>query len=214
MTQENLADFALSGTEDLMPEELPTFESTARITPAAYRARAKAKMINAMREQTLAEILPELPQEDEYIHIISNGDYDYYNFVPLFVERLGTIDELWGSTWTMNRANVENLLAQYDAGKIRKIRIITGLFFKRRETAVYATLVEGLTKRGQKYVATENHAKVLLIKSGSKHYVVEGSANWTANPRIEQNIVAQSKGLYDHHRSWMQTYIGAQEEDR
>lgn len=183
------------------------FESTVKITPRAVKNKAKARMVNALRQENLEELLPKLPEEGEYIHIISNGNYDYYNFVPLFAERLGTIDELYGSTWTMNRANVENLLNFYDSGKIRKIGIVSGLFFKRRETAVYATLVNGLAKRGQHYVACENHAKVLCIRSGDRYYVVEGSANWTANPRIEQNLITQSKTLWAHHRGWMGEYL-------
>ena len=203
---------------DEPPVKLPDFgfelfnaetqrESTCHITPRSARTCARAKYVNGMRTKELSELLQTLPDDGEYIHIVSNGNYDYYNFIPLFAERLGTIDELWGSTWTMNRANTENLIGLFDAGRIRQIHVLTGLFFKRRETAVYATLVQELEKRGQHYVACENHAKVLLIRSGDRHYVVEGSANWTANPHIEQNIVCQSKALWEFHRGWMGEYF-------
>ena len=53
------------------------FESTAKITPRALKTKAKARMINALRQESLEELLPELPEDGEYIHIISNGNYDY-----------------------------------------------------------------------------------------------------------------------------------------
>ncbi len=183
------------------------FETTRGITPKSMRARAKTKLVNGMKKQSLEELMPDLPEDGEYIHIISNGNYDYYGFVPLFAERIGVIDEFWGSTWTINRANVENLVALYDAGKIKDIHIITGLYFKHRETSVYATLVQEMAKRGQKYISCNTHAKVMLFRAGDRYFVVEGSANFTANPRIEQNIVCQSKPLWEHHRGWMGEYF-------
>lgn len=163
---------------------------------------------DGMKRQHLTELLKAVPEPEEYVHIISNGRYDYYTFIPVFNDLVGKIEELWGSTWTMNRNNAEDLLHRFDIGLIKSIHVITGIYFKRRETAVYATLVQGLAKRGQHYNSTENHAKVLLIRTeDNRYFVIEGSANWTANPRIEQNIVVQSKTLYDFHKSWTQTYF-------
>lgn len=42
---------------------------------------------------------------------------------------------------------------------------MTGTYFKRREMAVYATLLEGLPECGQRYVAIENYAKVAPLHS-------------------------------------------------
>ena len=47
-----------------------------------------------------------------------------------------------------------------------------------------------------------------LLGPNFEYYMVEGSANWTANPRIEQNMITQSKELYNFHKGWMQEYIG------
>jgi hypothetical protein len=34
-------------------------------------------------------------------------------------------------------------------------------------------------------------------------FIIEGSANFTANPRIEQFILSNHVGLFHFHRSWM-----------
>lgn len=77
----------------------------------------------------------------------------------------------------------------------------------RRETAVFNMLYEGLKKRNQKMFCNENHSKVTLIENGTDYLVIEGSANFTANPRIEQFVITNSKELYLFHKSWMDEII-------
>ena len=179
-------------------------ETTFKISSKLMKQKAKTTVINALKKEELLSILKGPPEDGEYIHTISNGKFDYYTFIPIMLSFLNHFDELYGSTWTMNRGNCEDLFKLFDAGSIDKINIITGIYFKRRETAVYASLLEGLNKRKQTFISCENHAKVILIKSDDKYYVIEGSANWTANPRIEQNIIIRSEKLYKFHQSWME----------
>jgi intracellular sulfur oxidation DsrE/DsrF family protein len=160
-----------------------------------------------MKKETLGDLLRELPGPGEYYHIVSNGRFDYFTFLPVILDRIHHITELYGSTWTMNRQNVTDLLEYIDQGRIDRVTVISGLYFKRRETSVYATLLQGLTKRGMCYLSCENHAKVMLLRSADSWYVIEGSANWTANPRIEQNILVNSEQVYLFHRDWMESLI-------
>jgi hypothetical protein len=69
-------------------------------------------------------------------------------------------------------------------------------------------LFEGLKKRGQRMFSNENHSKITLMDNGVDFIVIEGSANFTANPRIEQFTVINSKELYDFHKKWMNEIIG------
>jgi hypothetical protein len=106
----------------------------------------------------------------------------------------------------MNRQNVLDLMGLIDAGKIQTCRMLTGTYFKRRESAVYAQLITGLAARGQRYVAFNNHTKIALLHSASPEHnyiVFEGSANWTANPRLENYTVTNSESLYTFHKGWM-----------
>jgi hypothetical protein len=107
----------------------------------------------------------------------------------------------------MSRSNVTELLSLFDAGAISSIAILTGTYFKRRETSVYATLLAGLQERKQRYVAFSNHAKVLLMTNGADHIVIEGSANFTANPRTEQYTMTNDADLYKFHREWMEHFL-------
>ena len=197
----NLPDLDLFGQEAIETPDQPTARQLR------HAARVATKI--GLKRETLAEILPEPPAAGEYIHVVSNGKFDYFTFVPLILGWVDRVDQLWGSTWTMNRANVGELLRLFDAGQIRAITMLTGLYFVKREAAVAATLIEGLQARGQRFKAWENHAKVLCMadEAGGNYYVVEGSANWTANPRTEQNLLVNSRALYEFHTGWMKEML-------
>jgi hypothetical protein len=72
--------------------------------------------------------------------------------------------------------------------------------------AVYAMLLDGIRARGGRYRSFQNHAKVLLLSNaGTGVWIsVEGSANLTSNPRLEQYVITNDQGLYDFHRGWME----------
>ena len=99
-----------------------------------------------------------------------------------------------------------DLLKFFDDGKIRQISVAAGNYFLKRESAVAATLLNGLRDRGQRFCCWENHAKVILLNNvaADQWFVCEGSANWTANPRTEQNIIVNDRQLFEFHRGWLE----------
>ena len=179
-------------------------ESDAMPSPGGIRRNLKLKGLNQLQLKKLNEILPAIPAAGESWHVVSDGTFDFWKFVPHLVGLIDSADEFYGSTWTIARPNVIELLELFDSGRVRKISMLTGLYFKRRETAVYATLLSGLLQRGQRYRAFKNHAKIILLAGSGQSLVVEGSAKFTANPRLEQFVITNDRPLYDFHRSWME----------
>lgn len=183
--------------------------SEAKITTRRLRAEMKRRTVNAMKKQALADVVRELPAAGECLHVVSNGDFDYWTYVPLLAGYLGTVDEMYASTWVINRASVAELLEMLDAGTVRRLSFLGGDFMKTGDTSVYATLLTGLEARGMRMVCLRNHAKVTLLANhdAGSYIVLEGSANYTANPRIEQNIIANDRTLYEFHREWMEEVL-------
>lgn len=168
----------------------------------------KREAIAALRKEKLSKFLTSVPGTGEVYSIVSNGSFDYWQFVPRMLELKTTpMLEFYGSTWTMNRANALELLALYDAGRIQKIALFSGLYFKRRETAVYTTISEGLIDRKQRFLCFENHTKIILARFADAYFVLSGSANFTANPRQEQNDLVNDQGLFEFHRDWMEKLL-------
>ncbi len=115
-------------------------------------------------------------------------------------------DEAYLTTWTMNRQNVQDLFDLYDEKRIRKVSLITGVYFKSRETAVYSMLMEYVQARQQQYLTCRMHAKIMLLANFERDIFLclEGSANFTANPRIEQAVITNSLKLYNFHKNWQE----------
>jgi hypothetical protein len=180
-------------------------ETKETITPRMIRMEGKRKMVDARKRNTARDLIERLPIEGEFFHIVSDGKFDYWSLIPIIVDMAGiTGAELHASTWTLNRPNALEMLAMLDDGRLSKIHLLTGTYFKRRESAVYATIANGLAARGSRIRCLENHAKVAILNIGNSGFIMEGSANFTANPRIEQNIIAKSAALYAHHKSWIE----------
>jgi len=198
--------------DDIFSLEFPDgeIETNHRITARQMRHHAKRRMQAEMKEDRAREIVRELPEPGEAIHIVSDGKFDYWNFVPVMVDLLPRkTTDAYFSTWTLNRQTCVQLFELLDQGRIQTASMITDLYFKRREAAVYAKLLTGLAKRKMRLRSLENHAKVTLLAADQDFIVMEGSANFTGNPRIEQNMITNSKELYEFHKGWMEEVLEA-----
>ena len=187
-----------------------TIESKTVPNARAIRFDGKTNMQKMLRREKADQLIPKLPEPGEVIHLISNGEFDYWDVIADAIKKLGPC-HFHGSTWTMNRRIALEILAMLDDGRLLSCCLITGIYFKRRETAVYATIASGLLERRQKFRALETHAKIACLSDTQQFIVFEGSANFTANPRIENNILANHEGLYHFHREWIEEAATAQD---
>jgi hypothetical protein len=185
-------------------------ETMEGVTGRQLRNAAKSHMISRLKKQEAKTFFERLPKADEYFHTISNGSFDYWSVLSCLIDLCpGPVTEAYVSTWTINHNTCKELFEVLDAGKIKKIWLLSGLYFKKREPAVYARLATGLAERGQRIKCSENHAKVAVLIGNGFTVTMEGSANLTANPRIEQNIVTGSQDVARFHAGWMKEIIEA-----
>ena len=56
---------------------------------------------------------------------------------------------------------------------------------------------------------TERTLHALLVGAPPDWITIEGSANFTANPRLEQTVVSNDADLYAFHRAWLEEMLGA-----
>jgi hypothetical protein len=186
-------------------------ESERMPAPRAVRLQARHRLARIAQRQRLLEAIGALPAPGEAVHCTTGGKFELFTWIPEIIAQLGRADSLYCSTWTCSMPNAAELFALADAGKIGRIHFVTGLYFKRREGAVYAYLLEGLRRRGGTYRAFPNHSKVVLLAAeGQGHYLtVEGSGNFTANPQHEQETIINDRGLWEFHRHWFDEMLSA-----
>lgn len=180
-------------------------ETQNRVAARMLRRPAKERCLSMMRGQHLRDVLKRTPAKGHSLHIVTNNKADFWTWIPHLVKLLGHADEAYFSTWTISRSNARELLDLFDKKKLRAVAVLSGRYFKARESSIYAELLDGLLNRRQRFVCLENHAKVaLLANHKSGHYItVEGSANFTSNPRIEQCVILNRKDVFAFHLAWM-----------
>ena len=176
----------------------------------ALRNTARRRFKRQGQRESLADILNGPPGPGETVHIISGAKFDFWTWVPVLIDWLGRADALYCSTWTLSRNTAIELAELWDADRIGDVTFLTGLYFKRRETAVYSTLLQTIRRRGGRYRAFQNHAKLLLLHNAAAgHFLtVEGSANLTSNPRAEQYAVTNDRALWEFCRDWFEEVAG------
>jgi len=197
---------------DFTEVETPTKEAKKKelngLTPLQLKIQTNIRFQTKLKKESLNEVLFELPLPNESLHIISNGSFDYFNIIPRILELSnGVSKEFYFSTWTMSHQNVISILDLFDNGLIGSIHALTGDYMRTRESAVYHILELGIKERKQFIFANKNHAKVTLLNIEDNYYTIEGSANFTANPRIEQFIITNHQDLFYFHKNWMDTLL-------
>ena len=195
----------------LAGDQADPLESARIPAPRAFRLSARHRFARMEQRQRLREVVPEPPAPGESIHTTTGGKFEFFTWIPEMLEWIGKTDSLYCSTWTCSRPNAVELFQNADAGRIGRINLVTGLYFKRREAGVYAYLLDGIRSRGGTYRAFPNHSKVCLLSNAATgHYLtVEGSANLTGNPQHEQMTITNSRALWEFHRAWFEEMLTA-----
>ena len=177
-----------------------------------YVREAKIEVLKAMKRQWCFEHTERIPSPGISYHMVTNARFDFWDFVPTLLKMAApaVAEEFYASTWILNRRNAVELLQLYDEGKLRKIGFLTGIYFKRRESATFATLYEGLSARGQRFRACLNHSKffTMLLTDGTA-LTCESSANFTENGNIETHVLTHDRGLFEFHREWVEELLTA-----
>lgn len=186
-----------------------SLETTETIEAKSMKIKTKRKMQMALEEENAKKCFPSLPECGESYHIVSNGGFGVFTFVPLITQYLpqSHCDHIYISTWVLNRGNIIGLFDMFDAGQIGQISILSSRFVKRRDSAIFALLIEGIQDRNQRFKAFRNHAKVALMHHKDDYITLETSANFTDNPRVENFTITNDKKLWEFHRKWMEEML-------
>jgi len=207
----------VSDLDWMLSPEAP-LETTHQLRQPALHARRAAKrtFVNGLKREALTALIPDLPDPDTDLYVIGNGAgaekkwtpggiepkaFDFGTFIPHLVERLGNTGcTAHVSTWTMNRNHALSMVEMLATGALAHLTVITDPYFKRREAAVAAELINGMARfpgRGR-FLAFKNHVKAICVANAdaSRFCTVTGSANLSAQPRCEQYVLTTAPDVY------------------
>ena len=190
------------------------FTTTHKIDPRAIRSRLKRESAQKMKEKHAEDLIVRLPEEGEAIHVVSAGIFDYWTLIPVIAKLLDEpITQSRFSTWAMTMPVCQQFTAMMDAGELGDCGFLADRSLQRMQGPVYAALATRFNAASMPLRMTNCHAKVALIKTATRSIAMEGSANFTNNPRIEQFCVMNDQSVYDFHFKWMQELFDADTND-
>lgn len=166
---------------------------------------ARRLMVRLQKTRNCVATIQQLPAADESIHCVLNGEFALFDFLPAVLELSGQpCDELWIATLGFSKANVAALGELIDAGQVKSVCICCSTYFWGSDRPIYDMAAELCAKHGFRTPAPlRNHAKLLLIKTGAHHIVIESSANLRSCHNTETAVVLNDPALFDFHRQWL-----------
>lgn len=174
--------------------------SNTSLTEAkAVKNKAKRKMLFSKRQQNFADIFEDV-EAGESLHIISNGNFGN-------TECLAHLCEVYKpefvscTTWTFN----DDFIA-FMGDQDCKVSLLVDKSIKTRKGPKLGMLEQKRVNNNNINIKLVDgiHAKIGLIKSKNNYIVIEASANYCMNVRIEQFVITNDKALFEFHKGWIE----------
>jgi hypothetical protein len=197
--------------------EINDKEISTSYKPDKPRISEKAKMRSKnrafLRKENAENIINEIGQikEDESYELITNGQSNAGGFYEVIRDKWESVDELLLATWIINRQYVEMIKADLDSGKLKKvIFIISNRMAQLGHHKGNFNLLKSYSNNTNFILRVVNsHSKTFSMTNGKDYIVVEGSGNWSENPRIENYRISNSKSGHEFRKEWMTELIKA-----
>ena len=189
------------------------FENIETQSNGAFLVRncAFTSSVNTIkRDKCFEEVMKNasLPKANEILAVKSNGVSDVGSIYSYIAER-EIIEEAYISTWIISRENIDRLKDDLDSGVLESMYFALSTRLKQLKKSNYAYFVESMKDRSNvRFKVLNNHAKVFSLKTkNGNHYTVNGSGNWTKNPRIEFYTIHNSVELFQFNKEWIKELL-------
>lgn len=179
----------------------------------AQRTKARVNLRRVKAEKHLAEILPARFDAGDSWDVISHGDIDSLSYLRHALNGTSHFDHVLISTWCIARADLEEIAAWLDTGRIDQFDLYAGEIFPNQYGDEYEFMQQLQATYGCGFKVARNHSKVTLAANESEGYrlAIRSSANVNTNPRIEQTTITRDDAL---HAFYLEFFHGIRSIDR
>lgn len=132
----------------------------------SMRKAHKLHVRRAKSQATLAEVLPPMVEDGESWHVISHGDVDSLSYLAHFIQGVEFFDYVAISTWCMGSADLDQLEAWIESGRIENLALYVGEIFPSQYGDEFSRAVSLSERYGFRLVVARNHSKVMLVRGG------------------------------------------------
>lgn len=156
----------------------------------------KFETLHNERISNVKDLCGRLPVPGEVMMLWTLNSFNAFTFIVYVIKHVGSIDELSFSTYSLNERILSSLCRWYDKGEIRKVNILISGSIRQRMPKVYDLLCSQSSARNINIRYEWNHSKVILMRVGDDHLLVEGSGNFSENALYEQYVFLNDEKAY------------------
>jgi hypothetical protein len=178
--------------------------------PMVSRVRKnKAITKQGLRKESAKEILTKaggLPVNNTSFDCITNGQSNAGGFYEVIRDEWGQVECLCIATWIINRYYIDLLLNDLKTGKLKKLVFILSNRMKQltHHKPHFNYLISQSKDIDNCYLRIcKSHAKTYSMTNGIDYITIDGSGNWSENPRIENYTITNNKEKFDFRYNWM-----------
>lgn len=153
-------------------------------------------------EKLIAELYSGDFLENECISYMSNGNWSMYHLADFILNKIGPC-EVHIATWSISELSARMLTQWLDTGRITSLNALFDFRSKNRHPAAFHLAKHNFSKVKLGLC----HAKVSVFVSADRYITINGSPNWTENPRIESGVILSSKKTATAHIKWINEMI-------
>jgi hypothetical protein len=144
-------------------------------------------------EDVIGEIIP-----GQIVEFTSAGEWSTHELLFYILSKTGPA-KVYIATWSMGEYAARWLLKMLEDGMITELYGVLDFRTKNRHPDAYQLAKNILAKMR----LTSLHAKVTVIENENWSIVINGSANYTNNPRIESGLIIPLRASAEHHKKWI-----------
>ena len=194
---------------DLFNNEIATpYKPEKPKVSAKTLAKQQAKA--QLRKEVAKDIIKNIggiPKKGESFDILCNGQSNAGGFYEVIRDEWKTVECLCVATWIINRDYIDMLCDDLESGKLKKlVFIISDRMSKlgKGHAPNFNRMKSTFFKHPNvKFRVVNSHAKTYTMTNGVDYITVDGSGNWSKNPRLENYTITNSKSKFDFRYNWM-----------
>lgn len=140
----------------------------------------------------------------ECITYMSNGNWSMYHLADFILDKIGP-SKLYLATWSISEFSARALAQWLDEGRITELQGLFDFRSKNRHPAAFHLAKHNFSK--VKLGVCHAKVSVFVSQDNTKFISVNGSPNWTENPRIESGTILCSEHTAQKHIKWITEMI-------
>lgn len=151
--------------------------------------------------QKLQELFPEIIPGTN-THFVSEVNWSNHELVQHLITLTGPVN-MWFTTFALSEVAARMLLNLKETNQLLAIHGLVDYRVQNRHPEAYHLAKTLMVKLNQ----YPNHSKITVLENKNWQIVINSSANYTNNTRVESGIICVNTGVQNFYKSWIENLI-------